>query len=220
MTLMDYAKIMWAKIIATVVLLAAYYALFPLPLQTNLIRFFAMAGFYLLSVSLIIGPLAVLFPKSFCSLIKHRKRVGNIAFMFVVLHFALVLYYFYSLNITALFLDLNTIMILLALVLFFVLAITSADTAIRMLGFSRWKLIQRTAYIVFALSFFHFVFNANGLFVPLAGGRVFVNLAEIAMILVGILTIVFQLLGFVTMLRTNRKKAEEVCPIEPPAPQQ
>jgi len=216
---MELRKKVWIKMIVAIILLAAYQFLFPLPPQTNLIRFFALAGFFMLCASLIIGPLAVLFPKKFCALIKHRKRVGIVAFVFIAAHFLLVLYYTYALNTSFLFSDVRTIAALLATIIILVLAITSANRVLRKMGFPKWKMLQRGAYVAFALSFFHFLLDTNGLFISISGGRIFLNIAEVVMIILGVLTIVLQVMGFLSKrkAKTSAKVPENSCPLEPEA---
>jgi DMSO/TMAO reductase YedYZ heme-binding membrane subunit len=82
------------------------------------------------------------------------------------------------------------------MIIFLLLACTSFDKAIRKMGFSKWKLLQRFTYIGFILSFAHFLLNLNGYFVLLRTGVVFVNIAEIILILLGIATILIQFAGF------------------------
>jgi len=199
------SKKIWIITIVCLVLLAMYEALFPLPPQTILIRYFALAGFFLLSLCLLIGPMVVCFKNKCGPLIKHRKRIGELSFIFVLIHFVLVFVYSYDLNITYVFSDLQLVLALVALMILFLLTITSANKMIQKMGFSRWKLLQRFVYVAFAFSFIHFLLDTNGLFIPFSGGRTFVNLAEVLLISLGVITIIFQYTGFILRKASAKK---------------
>jgi len=187
----------WITIIIVLALLLIYSFLFPLPPQTILIRFFALAGFFLLCVTLIIGPSFVCIGNVCASLIKHRRRIGVLSFVFVAIHFLFVLIYSYNLSLMPIFSNIWILLALPALIILLVLAITSVNKIIQVFGFTQWKLLQRFVYLAFVLSFIHFVFDTNGLFIPLAKGIVFVNLAEASLIVFGVITILLQIIGFV-----------------------
>lgn len=187
---------MWAGIVLVLILLLIYSFLFPLPPQTILIRFFALAGFFLLCVTLLIGPSFVCVGNVCAPLIKHRRGVGVLSFVFVAIHFLLVLVYSYNLSLVPIFSNIWILIALVALIILFVLALTSINKIIQVFGFSKWKLLQRLVYVAFVFSFIHFVFDTNGLFITLAKGVVFVNLAEVGLIVLGVLTILLQIIGF------------------------
>ena len=191
------SKNIWIITIVCLVLLATYEALFPLPPQTILIRYFALAGFFFLSLCLLIGPMVVCFKDKCGPMIKHRKRIGELSFIFVLIHFVLVFVYSYRFDLVPIFTRLDIILALVALIILFLLTITSANKMIKKMGFSRWKLLQRFVYVAFAFSFIHFLLDTNGLFIPFSGGRTFVNLAEVLLIILGIVTIIFQFTGFI-----------------------
>lgn len=195
----------WIAIIFVLALLLIYSFLFPLPPQTILIRFFALAGFFLLCVTLIIGPSFICFGKECAPLIKHRRRMGVLSFVFVAIHFLLVLIYSYNLSLLPIISNVWILVALPALIILFILAVTSVNKIIQVFGFYFWKWLQRLVYIAFILSFIHFVFDTNGLFIPLSGGIVFVNLAEVILIVLGALTILLQLIGFVKKLNQSKK---------------
>jgi DMSO/TMAO reductase YedYZ heme-binding membrane subunit len=64
-----------------------------------------------------------------------------------------------------------------------------------------WKNIQRGAYLVFALSMVHFIFMANGL-------TTVQNIVEVALLLLGIATVILQVWGFLTVRARKNKMAE------------
>jgi DMSO/TMAO reductase YedYZ heme-binding membrane subunit len=77
------------------------------------------------------------------------------------------------------------------------------------MGFGKWKFVQRFVYLAFILSFLHFVLYTNGLFVPIQNGKIFVNLIEVGLILLGLLTILLQIGGFVKTIYLKSSKKEE-----------
>ncbi len=206
---MDAAKKMWIILAAIMVLFELYYSLFPIPAATEAIRFFAMAGFLMLCTSLLIGPLTVLNPKKFGILIKERRAVGVIAFLLILAHFILVFALAYNYNPAFLFSTFSIIIGTPAMIILFLLAFTSFDKAIRKMGFGKWKLLQRFTYLAFILSFIHFVLNLNGYFVLLPTGEVFVNIAEIILILLGIITIIAQFIGFYAKRKAGKTEPKQ-----------
>ena len=82
------------------------------------------------------------------------------------------------------------------------------------IGFIKWKWIQRLVYIAFVLSFSHFVYSFNGFFIPLSGGKLFLNLAEVLMLILGLITILLQLAGFVKRIRQKSPEKELLEPSE------
>jgi len=198
-------KKMWIAIILVLVLLLIYSFLFPLPPQTILIRFFALAGFFLLCVTLLIGPSFVCIGNVCTPLIKHRRRIGVLSFVFVAIHFLLVLVYSYNWSLLPIITNGWVLLAVPALVILFVLTLTSFNKVIQVFGFTSWKLLQRLVYVAFGFSFLHFLFDTNGLFIVLPGGKVFVNLAEIMLILFGLITILMQILGFIKKIIEKNK---------------
>ncbi len=193
-------------VMAGLALLAVYGALFPIPASLAFIRFLALGGFFLLCVCLTIGPLAVIQPSAFCPLIAQRRAIGLACFIFAIGHFLLAFWLQYGLQIGAL-LGWPMLVATIGLALFIILAITSADWAIKSLP--NWKNVQRLAYLAFAASLMHFILKANGLFVKV-GDATFVNAAEIALIGFGIIVVALQVIGFL-MIRGRKVQAGAVC---------
>jgi DMSO/TMAO reductase YedYZ heme-binding membrane subunit len=206
---MDTNKKMWIITITLLLITALYQILFPLPPQTLLIRFFALAGFFLLCITLMIGPLALFSQAKFGALIKSRKTTGILAFVFVALHFILVFVYSYELSIEPMLYLPILIWAVPATILLLILTITSSNKIMCKMGFSKWKLLQRTTYIAFAFSFIHFILNTNGLFIKLQNGTTFLNLFELIAIILGLITILMQLTGFAFKLGKKQKETEE-----------
>ena len=183
-------------VIAGVALLAAYYAPTTLTASVLMVRFTALAAFFMLCVSLIIGPLAAIDSK-YAPLIEPRRAVGLAAFVFVALHFILVLALYFNWQALEL---LNYFPIMLAIPAFVILAamaLTSSDFAVQKMGMGKWKILQMFVYPAFVLILAHFVLQAgkhNGL-----------NEAELALLALGAVTILLQLYGF--YLRRFGRKA-------------
>ncbi len=198
---------LWLSIIATLALLAGYQSLFPTPVQTSLERFLGLSAFVLLSITLALGPLAILFPEAFDEIKKQRRATGLAAFALLAGHSLFIINERqYSIPIIAA--DPKLLIAALALAVFAVLAATSNNFAIRAMGFANWKNLQRFSYLAFALSFLHFLQSANGLFLPLGGGKTFANLGEIFAILSGIAAIALQAAGFGAMKTRQQQEAQ------------
>ena len=131
-----------------------------------------------------------------------RRLVGIASFVFLALHFRLTFHNNFNLDFFLIFADIKYLIALPALFIFIALAITSANYALKKMGFAKWKAVQRTAYLAFVLSLPHFYGTANGLFIR-AGQKTFVNLAEIALLLLAAMAIILQLAGFFARKRKN-----------------
>lgn len=112
----------------------------------------------LLAVVLCFTPLRVVFPKSKAALAlnRHRRLAGVTVFVYALLHF--VMYLIYEGGFGTLVNDISKPFILtgaIALVLLFILAITSLDRAVRALGGKRWKNLHRLVYLIAALAVYH-----------------------------------------------------------------
>ncbi len=184
--------------------MALYEALFPLPAYVVFTRFFGLGAFFLLCVSLIIGPLAMMSHKEFGPLVEPRRAVGLAAFALVVAHIALAIGAEYDWQLGAMLTLLQIQLALPAALLMMVLAIISSDHAIKAMGPALWKRVQQLNYIVFVLSFAHFLLSATGLFAKV-NGMTFLNLDEAFAALLGLAVIVLQAWGF---MHRRKKEAE------------
>lgn len=207
---MDKGTILMTVIMASLVLLAAYHALFPVPAYIAFTRFLALGGFMLLCVSLILGPMATFSPQIFGQMVMQRRAIGLAAFVFIIGHFLVSFLMEYNLQLAVLFAGIPMLAGTMAFALMVVLAITSTDWAVKKIP--NWKWVQRLSYVVFLLSFVHFLFQAQGLFVK-AGNQVFVNAAEIAMIVLGGITVGVQSIGF--LIVSSRKAAAQAAKAAP-----
>lgn len=197
-------------LLLAIALLGAYHSLSAVPVETAFTRFFALSGFVLLSASLIMGPLAVLRPKQFAVLIEPRRAVGLAAFIFAFVHILISLGLTFGWKFGILLRSPGFIAAVPATLLLFVLAVTSSDYAIRLLGPALWKNVQRFNYLAFILVFLHFILKSNGL-LPAEGGALAVNFAEWACIVLGAATVSVQAAGFLArrkMQAENRAKSQ------------
>ncbi len=196
---MQKSSFLFLLIIAGVALIGAYQALVPVQagVPQAIIRFLALSAFFLLCVSLLIGPLAVLWPQKFVSLIEPRRAVGIAAFVFGTLHVFLAISIYFDWDIGAILTFMPLVIAIPAFFIMLALTLTACDFAVKKLGMANWKTIQRFAYLAFILLFAHFLLQATGLYSK-DGKPVTLNIAELALVLLGIATIILQIVGFVT----------------------
>ena len=205
---MQKSSFLFLLILAAVALLGAYQAAIPQPLASSaIVRFLALSAFFLVCVSLIIGPLAVLQPQKFAQL---RRAPGALSgsrhsFLPGLLHVLLVLSLYFNwsfgdvLSLTPLVIAIPAYVVLLAL------ALTSSDFAVNRLGMAKWRMLHAFIYPAFILVFAHFLLQATGLYAK-PGLPAYLNLAEAALLLLGIATIILQIAGFLT-IRTRKAAA-------------
>ncbi len=205
---MNMASKLFLLLFLCIALMALYHALFPLPAYVVFTRFFALSGFFLLCVVLMIGPLATIWPNRFMPLLESRRTIGIAAFVFIFMHFLLAFLLYYGLQASMLFSTPLMALALAATIALAVLALLSSDYFVRMLGFANWKNIQLLAYPVFLIALVHFLVSARGLFVPV-GQSVFVNAAEIFAIAMGTATIVLQMVGFIVKRGKLQKQVQQ-----------
>jgi sulfoxide reductase heme-binding subunit YedZ len=134
----------------------------------------------LLATVLTFTPLRVLFPKSRFALAlnRHRRLVGVSAFVYAALHVTMHFIYEGGFGTFTFSKDLAKPFILSGVVAFTILlllAITSLDRAVRLLGGKRWKALHRLVYLAAALVAYHqaaarkiFPMQVLWIFVPLA----------------------------------------------------
>jgi len=180
-----------------VALIGAYQSLFQIDGMTSFIRFFALAGYFLLCVSLIIGPLVVIWPKEFAQYVEPRRAVGISCFIFALIHGILVLGPRWGWDFGFLLAGPGSMSTIPATLILLALALTSSDYAVKVMGPALWKNVQRFNYLAFIFSTVHFVLLANGLFVQV-NGRTFVNIAEAVLLVLGLATAALQVAGFMT----------------------
>ena len=194
---MNKTSFLCLLLLCGIALLGAHSAFSGAGAQTVAIRFLALSGYFLLCVSLIIGPLALFFP-SLAQLIEPRRAVGLAAFAFVALHVLLASGLYFNWNVAKIVAMAPLAVAVPAAIILLILALTSSNWAIAKMGMNAWKLVQRFVYLAFALVTVHFVLKANGL----AASNL--NLAEAALLLLAAATVILQAAGFARRMRAKK----------------
>lgn len=176
-------------------MIGVYEALSGVQTVNAFVRFFALSAYFLLCISLIIGPLVTFWPKEYAQIIEPRRSVGLASVVFMLLHVFLVASSYFNWAIDQILSTVPLVIGAVALVIALILAITSCDYAVKVLGPVWWKRIQQINYLLFVLVSVHFVMKANGLF------KTPINLAEVALVILGLITVVMQIAGFVARRR-------------------
>ena len=115
---------------------------------------------FMLVMALALSPLSAIFPKSRAVrwLIQRRRYFGIAAFSYATAH---TIFYFIDIaSLTAVFVEFLSPVILLgwmALFIFIPLAITSNTMSTRLMGWRRWKLLQRSVYVAAVLVLAHWL---------------------------------------------------------------
>lgn len=178
-------------IIIGIALIGVYEALSGVQTVNAFVRFFALSAYFLLCISLIIGPLVTFWPKEYAQIIEPRRAVGLASVVFMLLHVFLVASSYFNWAIDQILSAVPLVIGAVALVIALILAIISCDYAIKVLGPELWKRIQQINYLLFVLVSVHFLMKANGLF------KTPINLAEVALVMLGLITVIMQIAGFV-----------------------
>ncbi|MBM3229601.1 hypothetical protein FJZ26_04175 [Candidatus Parvarchaeota archaeon] len=121
----------------------------------------ALEAIGLISIAFILGPLSRLWPRIFCSYLYFRKPVGVIGFVFALVHAIYSFVEFYKGDYGVFFntqhpkfAALSTGLV--ALIVFAAMAITSTASAVRKMGYEKWKALQTTGYAGLVLTIIHF----------------------------------------------------------------
>lgn len=183
---------MWLIALAGIAALTYYNSLMDVPSMMALARALGLSGFYLLCLSLIIGPLYTIWPKEFGQIVEPRRALGIAAFIFIVLHYFIVISSYFNYDFSMVISETGLVIAVPALLIFLAMTLTSNNWAVGKMG-KHWKTLQRLVYIAFILSLAHFVLKANGLN---PGAKTGLNLAEAALLVLAAATIVLQIAGF------------------------
>lgn len=125
----------------------------------------------LLGITLTVSPLSRIIP-TLEPLKAHRKFWGITSFLVAVVHVGLVYVYFYKFDVTR-FVNFShpkypgILSGILALIILFLVTLTSSKAVINKLSPKTWKIIQTTSYIAMALAVAHFyiIESVNGVLV-------------------------------------------------------
>jgi DMSO/TMAO reductase YedYZ heme-binding membrane subunit len=192
----------------------AYLSFFSSTPGTLFIRFFGLAALIFTSITLMIGPLVVISPARFAPLVEPRRAIGLTAFIFMMIHFMLVLLHVYGGDWSLSLESLNTLIAVPALFFFTLMAVTSSDFAIKKMGAKNWKKVQQLNYLAFILIIGHFLLSQGGPFTILVDQRVFVNVAELLVWVFVWAAILLQLVGFFIKRKKMRAAATSSPPIQ------
>lgn len=193
---MQKGSLLFWIIMIGIVSIASYESFFSLSTSTIFIRTLGLVAFFLLSMSLMIGPLATISPTIFGGWIEPRRAVGLSAFAFMVGHFFLVFVHQFGGDFSYVLANVNYAIAIPAMIIFALLSLTSSDAALRKLGFNNWKTIQRLTYVGFVFSLIHYYLSQNGVIVFLTSGKAFFNLAEAGVWVLAVSAILLQVVGF------------------------
>lgn len=126
----------------------------------EMIKTTGLVSIALLSLTLLVGPATRFFP-ALAILKAHRKFWGVSSFLFLLVHFVLVLVVYFDLNFLKMF-DTNNpksfglVIGLLSFLILLIVTITSNHRLIKFLHPDMWKKIQTTSYIALILAVVHF----------------------------------------------------------------
>ena len=205
---MNRTSELYLAIVVAIALLAAYHATLGLQGAVAMVRFLGLTAFVLLCAALIIGPLAVLWPAQFAVLIEPRRAVGVSAFVFMLLHYLLVISLYFKFNFAMVLNNFPLAIQIPSMVIFLAMALTSTNWAVKTLGVAKWKTLHRFVYLGFALTLAHFLLKSNGL--PFISQKAAgLNYAEVAVLLLGLATIGLQVAGFLAKSKRNAEAAKQ-----------
>lgn len=138
-----------------------FYSLIPGELGLSLVRSFALSGATFFGLALFSSAIFKWKPK-YAKYWYVRRSLGVMGFVFIVLHVSSVIQFIYQGNPALIYWSLNPlenpiIFGVLALPIFFLMAVTSFDWAVERLGYKRWKTLHRLAYFGYILAVSHFI---------------------------------------------------------------
>jgi methionine sulfoxide reductase heme-binding subunit len=173
------------------------------------------AAFMLLAITLIIGPLAKLFPMKFAKLISWRRETGIWTAIIAISHNVAVQSLWFQGNFMELLgyalvngnyvhvnpgFGLANLLGLVAIIMMTLLLATSSNFAVNFLGNKAWKFLHMSAYTVFYLVSFHIIYHV------FMQGSWQNNWFSILFIITALTVILLQTLAFLKMVRMEKKK--------------
>lgn len=153
----------------------------------------------LIGLALLIGPVAILFPKR--NYITHRRTLGVWGFTFAIIHMISVSV-FLQIGPSAIFANLNPLQnaILfgsMAFTIYLPLYLTSTDWATAKLGVKNWKRLHRLVYLAYLFSVLHFTrINTNLTW----------NVSKALTVIIGILVFVMELAAFAKFMSDPKRR--------------
>ncbi|HLC79560.1 MAG TPA: ferric reductase-like transmembrane domain-containing protein [archaeon] len=121
----------------------------------------ALASIGLLAIAFLLGPLSKIIPHTFAPMIYARKPIGLAGFVLGLAHGAYSFFVIYGGSLEKTFFEnpkmLGAVLGIIGLFIFFLMAITSTEKAVKKMGYARWKTLQRTGYIALFFVVAHFI---------------------------------------------------------------
>lgn len=148
---------------------------------TALFRGAGIAGFTFLAFSLLITPLAMFFPQ-LSRFVAFRTEAGVFGAFLIVFHAAIL--FLTNSHINTYLLAAGSI----ALLIYLMMMLTSGVRNMKKIGFEKWKMVHRLAYIALPLAAYHAIMNYPKAFKEPFG--------LIMVVMIG-LAVIFQVAGFV-----------------------
>lgn len=128
----------------------------------GIVRIYGFTSLFLIFLTLTPGMIRTYFPAFILDslLIKSRRALGICTFIFGFIHGTVAFLYYFSgsmqrISSLPLHYQLAAYFAIAALFIFAVMAITSSDKIVEILGFQKWKIIHRFIYLAFLLSLLH-----------------------------------------------------------------
>ncbi|MEW6723197.1 MAG: FAD-dependent oxidoreductase [Candidatus Micrarchaeota archaeon] len=165
--------------------------------ERSIILASSYTGATLIAMALILGPLAILFPK--LNFTAHRRTFGVWGFTFIITH-ATVAKLFYAITPEILLSNLNPyqnplLFGALAFSVYLPIYLTSTDWAVSKLGVKSWKNIHRLVYIAFLLSTLHFI---------TINKELFWNLSKMLLMAAAALAYILELAAYASVMKKRR----------------
>lgn len=170
-------------------------------------RAFALTSIVLISIVFLLGPLSRFFPKTIAKYVYLRREVGLIGFGMAAIHAIYSLAAFYDFSIEGL--NQKQLAGLFAgscaLLIFFLLSITSNKKSMEVLGAKKWKDLQRFGYVGLFIATMHFYILETTTefhfeFTPIS----------IVLFVVPVMAILVKLYSLIVERRENEKKQKEL----------
>lgn len=174
------------------------------------------SAFVLLALTLLIGPLAKLWPLKFAKFIAWRREMGIWSAIIAISHNLAVQSLWFQGNVMELLgyalisgnyvhvnpgFGLANLLGFVAIIMMTLLLATSSNYAVNLLGNKAWKFLHLSAYTIFYLVSFHIIYHV------FMQGAWQENLFSMIFIGLSVLVILMQIFAFVKVAKADKKKA-------------
>jgi methionine sulfoxide reductase heme-binding subunit len=176
---------------------------------------FGDGAFVLLAITLMIGPLAKLFPLKFAKFISWRRETGIWTALIAMMHNATIQTFLLNGNIMSILgytligenyvhtdpgFGLANIIGIMALTMLLILLATSSNYAVNLLGNKGWKFLHMGAYTIFYLVFLHVAY-----FIFMRGSWTN-NWFALPFVIISFTVVMLQTLAFIKVVRMDKKR--------------